>query len=214
MNCLLMRKLLVSAHLIKRIGMMNSVSEIIAARLAAARKIDYGSARGFALAFAIPVTTYSQHETGKRALGVAALLEYSEKLKISPAWILTGKGLPYPNDQNGLEKQAALYQHLSAADKGELYCAEQSFLIQGEVAEVDVPLLTEVLKQIMSSASEIKLGNEELVSFALDTYNSVVQTSASLEDKSRMVGLSINSLIRGGSSASNAMSDQLSDKRA
>ena len=193
---------------------MNAVSEIIAARLAAARKVDYGSARSFAVAFTIPVTTYSQHETGKRALGVSALLEYSDNLKVSPAWVLTGRGLPYPNDENGLVKQAALYQHLSAVDKEELYCTEQAFLIKGEVAEVDVELLKQELKKIIASVSLIQLNDEELVAFALETYNSVVQTSASLNDQVCMVELSINSLIRGTESVVGASKDDMSNKRA
>lgn len=194
---------------------MNTVSEIIAARLTAARKVDYSSARGFAVAFQIPVTTYSQHETGKRALGVSALLEYSDYLKVSPAWVLTGRGLPYPNDDNGLEKQAALYQYLTEQDKEELYCTEQAFLIKGEVAEVDVELLKQVLRKIIASASLTQLNDEELVEFALETYNSVVQTSASIDDQICMVELSVNSLIRGGASAGAAgAQDDLSNKRA
>lgn len=193
---------------------MSTVSETIAARLVAARQVDYNSARSFAMAFSIPVTTYSQHETGKRALGVAALLEYSDYLKISPAWVLTGKGLPYPNDENGIEKQAALYQYLSSVDKDELYCTEQSFLIKGEVAEVNVALLKAVLKRIVASVASIQLDDEDLVAFALETYNSVVQTSASFDDQVCMVDLSINSLIRGSSSARGTSQDKLSNKSA
>ena len=193
---------------------MTILSEIIAARLMAARQVDYNSARSFAMAFSIPVTTYSQHETGKRALGVSALLEYSEKLKVNPAWILTGKGLPYPNDEQGLTKQAALYQYLSASDKEELFCTEQNFLIKGEVAEVDVALLKAVLKKVVANAASIQLSDEELVAFTLETYNSIVQTSASLEDKMCMIELSVNSLVRGTASVGSAQRDALPGKRA
>lgn len=178
---------------------MESVPARIAARLSAARKVHHDSARSFALANDLPVTTYSQHETGKRALSVSGLLEYGERLQVNPSWLLTGKGLPYPNDEQAIERQARLYNFLDERDQGELYDIEQAFLIKGEVAEVDVGLLKVIFEKIIAVSALIAVKEKDLVEFSFDTYNSVVQTSASFEDKVLMVDLSIQSLVRGAS---------------
>ena len=176
---------------------MKSVPARIAARLSAARKVHHDSARSFAIANNLPVTTYSQHETGKRALSVSGLLEYGGWLQVNPSWLLTGRGLPYPNDEQAIERQARLYNFLDERDQGELYDVEQAFLIKGEVAEVDVGLLRVVLEKIVGISSSIAVAEKDLIEFSFDTYNSVVQTSASFEDKVLMVDLSIQSLVRG-----------------
>lgn len=192
---------------------MKSVPARIAARLSAARKVHHDSARSFAIVNNLPVTTYSQHETGKRALSVSGLLEYSGWLKVNPSWLLTGKGLPYPNDEQAIEWQAQLYNFLDERDQGELYDIEQAFLIKGEVAEIDVGLLKVVLEKIVGISGLTTVTGQDLIEFSFDTYNSVVQTSASFEDKVLMIDLSIQSLVR-GVKARGEGAEKVSEKRA
>jgi hypothetical protein len=177
---------------------MKCLTDAIAARLSAARRVCFDSARSFAKQFDVPESTYSQHETGKRALSVNALLEYSDWLSIDPGWMLTGKGLPYPGAKGGADRQSALYQHLNKIDKEQLFAFEQRYLIQHDFAIVDVALFREVLQKMMTAAKDIEsLNNESLLEFAFDAYNSVVQTSADHAHKVQMIELSIASLVRG-----------------
>lgn len=192
---------------------MKSVPARIAARLSAARKVYHDSARSFAIANNLPVTTYSQHETGKRALSVSGLLEYGSWLRVNPSWLLTGKGLPYPNDEQAIERQAQLYNFLDERDQSELYDVEQAFIIKGEVAEVEVALLRVVMEKIVGISNLITITESELIDFAFDTYNSVAQTSATFEDKVLMVDLSIQSLAR-GAKARDGGAEGVSNKRA
>lgn len=180
---------------------MKCLTEAVAARLSAARRVRYDSARSFAKAFNLPESTYSQHETGKRALSVNALMEYSERLAIDPGWLLTGNGLPYLEETGSTEKQAALYQHLSEIDKEQLFEFEQRYLIQHDFAIVDVALFKDVLRRILDvSRNNKSIEAQELLDFAFDAYNSVVQISSCHEDKIRMIELSIKSLVRGAAS--------------
>lgn len=84
---------------------MHSLLQEIGARLRFARKIaGYSSARCFAVQHSIPESTYSQHETGKRALSIEMLLHYSQLLKTNPNWLLTGMGDAHNQDYQNTDK--------------------------------------------------------------------------------------------------------------
>lgn len=71
---------------------MSELDVLIGQRLQQARKaIGFRSARSFARQHNIPESTYSQHETGKRSLNPTTLVDYCEKLKISPGWLISGQ---------------------------------------------------------------------------------------------------------------------------
>ena len=77
------------------IRIMSIINKQIGVRLRAARRYaEYSSAKAFAKKHSIAESTYSQHETGKRALNAEALAHYSELLNINPGWLLTGQGQP------------------------------------------------------------------------------------------------------------------------
>ena len=76
------------------------VSEKIAMRLRAARKeAGFKTRKSFAEKCGIPVTTYSQHETGKRKLSIETLIDYCIKLNTHVIWMLTGVGNPWDKQQ-------------------------------------------------------------------------------------------------------------------
>lgn len=82
--------------------MSMTIAQQIGRRLRLARKAcGYKSARAFATKYNIPESTYSQHETGKRALGPELLIFYSQCLGIEPGWLLTG-----PDEQIAFSKAA------------------------------------------------------------------------------------------------------------
>lgn len=70
---------------------MSELDVLIGKRLQQARKaLGFRSARSFARQHDIPESTYSQHETGKRSLNPTTLINYSERLKVSPGWLING----------------------------------------------------------------------------------------------------------------------------
>lgn len=72
-----------------------TITKQIAKRLREARlKAGFKSLKDFTVLNSIPLSTYSQHETGKRAINAELILIYSELLDINPDWLLTG------NNQN------------------------------------------------------------------------------------------------------------------
>jgi len=65
----------------------------MAKRLAIARRrAGFRSSRSFAKTHDIAVTTYHNHESGKRSMGIPTALFYCELLKVSICWLITGQG--------------------------------------------------------------------------------------------------------------------------
>ena len=81
--------------------MPEMVSQVMAMRLRAARKAaGFKTEKSFARKYHIPITTYSQHETGKRKMMPEVIMDYSLKLEINPGWLLTGEGEPFDKKLN------------------------------------------------------------------------------------------------------------------
>lgn len=69
-----------------------SIDEAVGKRLRSARRHQgYPSASAFALQRNIPLSTYSQYETGKRRLSSALIVYFCDLLRVSPTWLLTGE---------------------------------------------------------------------------------------------------------------------------
>jgi transcriptional regulator with XRE-family HTH domain len=177
---------------------MESINRGIGARLSAARRVVFSSAREFANKYQMAESTYSQHETGKRALSVSVLLNYACWLEVSPGWLLTGEGAPYP-DHDDTTRESKLYQNLSVLDQVQIAKMHNNYLIKGNVARVEVHLFSYAFKYFFRLCKEhtLLLDAEKSLSLLIDTYNSIVQTGASIEDKYRMVELSMDSIFRG-----------------
>ncbi|MCC2666663.1 MAG: family transcriptional regulator [Gammaproteobacteria bacterium] len=76
--------------------MPTQLTEELSKRLRAARKAaGFKSAKEFAKEYGVPVSTYSQHETGKRSISSDLIMNYSAYFKINPSWLLTGEGEPF-----------------------------------------------------------------------------------------------------------------------
>ena len=84
------------------------LTEDIAKRLRAARKAaGFKAAKDFATQYNIPLSTYSQHETGKRSINAELIINYSSNFNINPCWLLTGNGEPFFNEDQK-EKKAII----------------------------------------------------------------------------------------------------------
>lgn len=78
-----------------------TLSQQIAMRLRAMRKeAGFKTGKSFAQKYGIPLTTYSQHETGKRKIAIEILIDYCFKLNANAGWVLTGTGEPWNKPQS------------------------------------------------------------------------------------------------------------------
>lgn len=101
----------------------------IATRLRAVRKeAGFKTEKSFAQRYGIPLTTYSQHETGKRKMTVETLVDYCMKLNANVGWVLTGAGEPWEKQQ--IEKPCIAIQAYASHDlpKENLAMLKQVFL--------------------------------------------------------------------------------------
>ena len=157
---------------------MSDLSEAIGARLKVARKsAGFRSASAFAECQSIPISTYSQHETGKRVLSADMLMHYSQLFKVSPGWLLTG-------------------EQFSGSSAG---IVEDMPVIQGKIALVEMDLFMAVLTRLVPlfSKSNRAIGDKALLDFAIEVYNGIITTSATDDAKLAMINLSVRSLERG-----------------
>lgn len=155
---------------------MSEIARAVGARLKQAREeAGFRSASAFATHWEIPISTYSQHETGKRVLSADMLIYYSDLLKVPAGWLLSGEG--------GVGKD-----HMVALVP-----------IDDKPVVVDVWLLKEIFLRIVPLFAEIssEITSQELIDFAIEVYNGVAITSSSVQDKLAMAELSITSLKRG-----------------
>ncbi len=179
---------------------MSKLSEQIGLRLRAARRAaNFRSARTFAFQNEIPESTYSQHETGKRALSPEMLLNYSQLLNVDPGWLLTGDGSPYLMQGQDQEREQLISQEMQNLRNfldGSMYKIPP---IKGRIALIDMELFLDVLRAIAVSFSndKISVSYEDLIDFCIDIYNNVVTTSVNEKNRKSMINLSISSLKRG-----------------
>ncbi|EKD71595.1 MAG: hypothetical protein ACD_46C00151G0002 [uncultured bacterium] len=170
--------------------MSTSLVNEIASRLKSARKAaGYKSAKDFAIKQNMPVSTYSQHETGKRSINAELIISYSSELQINPSWLLTGIDDPQAVD---LDSQTTRGQNKLT-----------SFLEKREQPDkygfVDFNLLKKVLLAIapLLNDASIKLSYQELIDYCLEVYGIVSTLTINFSEKEKIINLTISSLKRG-----------------
>lgn len=175
---------------------MNKLSEQIGLRLRIARRAaNYRSARSFAFKHNIPESTYSQHETGKRALNSEVLVRYSKLLNIDIGWLLTGEGAICPHQIKD-ELISSEMQNLKNYLDGSINTIPP---IKDRIALVDMDLFFDILRAIAVTFSndKIRVGYEELLEFCIKVYNNVVSSAANEKSRKAFIEFSISSLKHG-----------------
>ncbi|HTM64452.1 MAG TPA: helix-turn-helix transcriptional regulator [Gammaproteobacteria bacterium] len=170
--------------------MSTSLVNEIASRLKSARKAaGYKSAKDFAIKQNIPVSTYSQHETGKRSINAELIIGYSSELQINPSWLLTGIDEPHVVDLDihttrGQNKLSSFSDKIEQSDKYRF---------------VDFGLLKKVLLAIAPLLNDvsINLSYQELIDYCLEVYGIVSTLTISFSEKEKIINLTISSLKRG-----------------
>ena len=169
------------------------LTEEISKRLRAARKAaGFKSAKEFAKAYDVPISTYSQHETGKRNISAELIVNYSDYFKINPYWLLTGNGEPFLSE-NQKDKKAIIER--------------ETFSISPHVSENDAKYHTAdlaLLQKILLAAEplfkdeSVKLSYSALIQFCFDIYDTVSTLTADTEEKDKIINLTLLSVKRGG----------------
>lgn len=152
------------------------LTENIASRLKQARlSAGYKTAIDFARAHNIPVSTYAQHEAGKRSLHVELILTYSHSLNIDPYWLLTGQE----------PVNAIMGKTIQIKDN--------------EYKLMDIDLLKMVFNNAESlfKNKSIRLSYQELIDYCFDVYEIVSTLTADKEEKEKIIRLTISSVKQG-----------------
>ena len=179
---------------------MSKLTEQIGLRLRAARRAaKFKSARIFAAQHNIPESTYSQHETGKRALNPDMLLRYSELLDMNPGWLLTGEGMPYFLPKEDPENTADIYQKIVNLKNYINVSVVDIPIKKDQQIGIDMELFSEIFREITRSfaASNMSFTCKECVEFCAEVYNTVVATSIEQKNRKAVINISIASLKRG-----------------
>ncbi|MCD6038690.1 MAG: family transcriptional regulator [Gammaproteobacteria bacterium] len=115
---------------------LKACSQEIAMRLRALRKeAGFKTEKSFAEKYGIPLTTYSQHETGKRRISAETCINYCVKLNANVCWMLTGAGDPFAKPSTTMQIGGA--QGLGEKKLGTLrqvLLSAQSFLSNGQLS--------------------------------------------------------------------------------
>lgn len=174
---------------------MSKLTEQIGLRLRAARRAaNFRSARTFAAQYNIPASTYSQHETGKRALNPDMLLRYSDLFGMNPGWLLTGEGMPYSLKNKELDEEN-IYQKILSL-KNYINVSTNAIPVKkDQQVGISEQLFNEIFRELTKSfaASNMSLTCKECVEFCAEVYNSVA-ISIEQKDRRAIINLSIASL--------------------
>lgn len=179
---------------------MNQLIENVSKRLKIARiASDFKTAKEFAEKNKIPVTTYSQHERGVRALSIENLINYAALTKIDPSWLLTGEGNPcesedFPDlEKRIIEEQEKLWR------KGELDASMIPLAsFEKRYSNVNVILLKKILEEILPLLKEIPASKtSDAIEFCFDLYNKIITTNSNDQEKENLVRICLESFFKG-----------------
>jgi transcriptional regulator with XRE-family HTH domain len=175
---------------------MMNFKECLGFRLKAARRAKgFKSARLFAERAKTPPTTYAQHESGKRAINIERLLNYCDLLGIDPNWLIFGGDKPYithsTTEKSLLETASTTIKQLHSPAS----LIEQ--IKDSPVLSIDMFLYNQIVTALFAVSGELSISANEATAFCVDVYNSIISTSADKSARTKMIKLSISSLIRG-----------------
>jgi transcriptional regulator with XRE-family HTH domain len=168
-----------------------NITKEIAKRLKAARKSSgFKTAKEFSIAQNIPLSTYSQHESGKRSINAELLMNYSIKLQINPYWLLTGNGDAFLGKID-LEKKYILENENFSILNNEEKFKNYSF--------IDIQLLKKILilAEPLLNDKTVKLSYPKLIDYCFELYEVIVTLTVDLMEKEKIINLSLSSLKRG-----------------
>lgn len=165
------------------------LTEDIARRLRAARKaVGFKAAKDFATKYDIPLSTYSQHETGKRSINAELIINYSSYFSINPCWLLTGTGEPFLGDAQK-DKKAII-------DRETFTISHKVNDDNNKSQQVDLALLKRILlaAEHLFEGKSHQLSFKGLVDHCFEIYEAVSPLSADIEEKDKIIQLTLSAI--------------------
>ena len=159
----------------------------------------YKTARELTEKYAIPASTYSQHENGKRTLSLENIISYSELFKVDPTWLITGQGDPCGEYGSKELEEKILAEQERLGQTGELDAyAIPTISLEHKYSMVNTSVLKKILLQLLPVLKQIPEPNmEESLDFCFDLYNKIIVTNADGEERSRIIGVCLESFFKG-----------------
>lgn len=179
---------------------MMSIVEAISQRLKVVRKAaGFNTAKSFAESQGIPVTTYCQHESGKRSLNIESLINYSTILKIEPTWLLTGEGSPC-NTISNKKFESRILEEIDKIENHAGIVVHVAPLISDEhqYSTVNIGLLKKILLSLMPLMTKIPdCKKSESIEFCLDLYNKIISSNSTGAERINLIKISLDSYFSG-----------------
>lgn len=191
---------------------MHSININISKRLKISRIANgYKTAKEFAVQHSIPNTTYSQHESGKRALSVENLCNYAEILNIEPSWLILGYGDPCNHKKSNLESIILEIQD-KMVSTGEINLPPVPLIEKDKkLSFINIDLLQQILNELLPLLKTIPNKHiKDAVSFCFDLYNKLIAVQSEGEEKKKLIKICIDSFFHGiGSYLDNNISKKI-----
>ena len=179
---------------------MTSLTKDIALRLKVARIASgFKTSKEFAQQHAIALSTYCQHETGKRPLSIEQLFVYAELTKVEPSWLLTGKGKPCLKPENKQVEQKILQQLEKLSSSTEPHINVVPLIIDQErFSYVNMPIFKKIMVESAPLIKNIADGYvAEAIDFCFALYNRIITLDAKDEERTKMIKIGLKSFFDG-----------------
>lgn len=153
----------------------------ISARLKAARKFKgYQTASSFARQQNFPITTYLQHESGKRSISVDVLKKYAAILDVNPIWLFFGYESHKEDENKG-------FNHLESLAYNEISSNMDIIMVN-----IDVALF--LIESLIDGMIQTKSIPYDYLSFCNEILRGSYINGSLTKEKKHLIKLSIKSM--------------------
>lgn len=165
----------------------------IGSRLRAARKAaGFKTALAFCEKFAIPLSTYSQNESGIKAPRAEALKNYADYLGVNLDWLKTGLGMPITGANIAIASQ--ITQTLSEDE-----IAEELLSQRYAQSPIDESLLSELLKVLLEhfqAKNAEKIDLDALAKATAGLYNNLRKMDTDPLIRSQLIRVAVETYFK------------------
>lgn len=172
----------------------------ISTRLKIARIASgYHTSKEFAELNGIPLTTYCQLETGKRAMTIESLFNYSTWLNIEPSWLLTGQGNPCGEFGDKDLEQKILARQETLGRSGHLETsAIPTISLHNKYSNINIEIFKKVLHDLLPLLKDLPNSNtDDVIDFCFELYNRIVTTDVEDDERGKLIKICLESFFSG-----------------
>lgn len=179
---------------------MTEITQNIALRLKIARIASgFKTSKDFAEMHAIALSTYCQHETGKRPLSIEQLFHYAELTGVESVWLLTGTGNPCSNPDNKQMEQTILLEQEKLGCSGELAANAVPLISdQDRFSYVNMKIFKNIILESTPLINEVAAEHiPDAVDFCFELYNRIITLDAKDEERIKVIKIGLKSFFDG-----------------